>query len=322
MIYRALGKTNLQVSIIGFGASSLGDVFGEVSQKDGREAVDHAIESGVTLFDVSPYYGLTKAEERLGDALVGQRDAVVLATKCGRYGSDDFDFSAKTIVREFEQSLRRLKTDHVDLLQAHDIEFGDLDQIIHETVPAMRRLQDQGKVRFIGMTSYWPGLLARTAEQTGVDTVLNYCHSNLLMDDMKEELVPFADRTGIGILNASPLHMGLLGGGIVPDWHPAPEEVKAAATAVVNLCRSFGEDPARLALWACLQVPQVASTLIGMASRAQVKASCEALTYVPPPELLAAIHAKIKPVFNTVWPSGREINSGFERVKTSLGVQC
>lgn len=318
MFYRSLGKTNLQVSIIGFGASSLGGVFGEVSRTDGREAVDHAIESGVTLFDVSPYYGLTKAEERLGEGLVGQRDAIVLATKCGRYGSDHFDFSAKTIVREFEQSLRRLKTDHVDLLQAHDIEFGDMDQVVNETVPAMRRLQEQGKVRFIGISSYWPGLLARTAEQADVDTVLNYCHSNLLMDDMKQQLVPFAERTGIGLLSASPLHMGLLGGGEVPAWHPAPDEVKAVAADVVNLCRSFGEDPARVALWACLQVPHVSSTLIGMASRAQVKVSCEALEGAPPPSLLAVIRDRVGPVFNTVWPSGREINSDLQRVKTSL----
>ena len=219
---RTLGSTGLRVSSIGFGASPLGDVFGSVTVEDGRAAVHHAIDSGINLFDVSPYYGLTLAEERLGAALAGRRHEVVLATKCGRYGADDFDFSAAKVTQEFESSLRRLQTDYVDLLQVHDVEFGSVDQILHETLPALRRLQQQGKARFIGITGYWPHLLARIARAAPVDTVLNYCHANLLMDDMDRELAPLAAQLGFGLMNASPLHMGLLSGQPVPEWHPAP----------------------------------------------------------------------------------------------------
>jgi L-galactose dehydrogenase len=279
-------------------------VFGEVTPESARAAVGSAIDAGINLVDVSPYYGLTLAEERLGMALEGRRDAVVLATKCGRYGSAEFDFSAARVTREFEASLRRLRTDHVDLLQVHDVEFGDVRLIVEETLPAMRRLQDQGKVRFVGITGYWPGLLARMAEQVPVDTVLNYCHSNLLMDDMDRELVPVAQRLGIGLMNASPLHMGLLGGGAVPAWHPAPKAVREAAEQVVALCREYGVAPATLALHRCLQHEAVTSTFIGFMSEAQVEDALRALDFVPPAGLVEAVERAVRPVFNTVWASG------------------
>lgn len=308
MLYRTLGKTDLNVSVIGFGASTLGNVFGDVSTEDGRKAVHHAISCGITLFDVSPYYGLTMAEERLGAALLGVREQVVLATKCGRYGANQFDFSAQGITHELENSLRRLRTDRVDLLQAHDIEFGNIDQVVNETIPAMRLLQEQGKTRRIGITSYWPGLLAYVAERVSVDTVLNYCHSNLMMDDMSRELVPCVTRSGVGLLNASPLHMGLLGGQLPPAWHPAPANVRAAAEDVVALCRRFGQEPAIVALNACLRDPVVSSTVIGMANVAQVIASCAALDFMPSAELMMAIRQRIAPVFNTTWVSGLREN--------------
>jgi L-galactose dehydrogenase len=177
-------------------------------------------------------------------------------------------------------------------------------QVVEETLPALRRLQEQGKVRWIGVTGYWPGLLARIAEQTPVDTVLNYCHANLLMDDMERELVPATKRLGIGLLNASPLHMGLLGGGAVPAWHPAPAEVRGAAEAVVQLCDEHGVAPATVAMWHCLQQRDVASTFLGFQSVAQVDAALEALRFVPSPELLGAVEQIVQPVFNTVWASG------------------
>ena len=301
---RTLGSTGLRVSSIGFGASPLGDVFGSVTVEDGRAAVHHAIDSGINLFDVSPYYGLTLAEERLGAALAGRRHEVVLATKCGRYGADDFDFSAAKVTQEFESSLRRLQTDYVDLLQVHDVEFGSVDQIIHETLPALRRLQQQGKARFIGITGYWPHLLARIARAAPVDTVLNYCHANLLMDDMDRELAPLAAQLGFGLMNASPLHMGLLSGQPVPEWHPAPAEVKRIAEGVVALCRAQSVSPATLALHACLQNPAHASTFIGFKSAVQVDDALGALDFVPPAGLMECIRALVAPVFNTAWPSG------------------
>jgi L-galactose dehydrogenase len=302
--FQHLGSSHLEVSTIGFGASSLGNVFGEISAADAQRAVDAAIAQGINIFDVSPFYGLTLAEQRLGEALAGKRDDVLIATKCGRYGADEFDFSAATITREFESSLRRLRTDHVDILQAHDIEFGDIGKIVNETIPAMRRLQEQGKVRFIGLTGYWPGLLARVADETGVDCVLNYCHANLFVDDMAEHLACFAQRPGMGLFNASPLHMGLLGSRPIPDWHPASSTVRAAAVEVRRLCARYEVDPATLALSACLDHTSVTSTFIGISSEAEVTAACSALHWTPPEGFMQQVRAIVAPVRNTVWPSG------------------
>src|SRR5271163_2447332 len=164
MKYNRLGHTTLDVSSLGFGASPLGDVFERTAPAEGTRAIDTAIDLGINFFDVSPYYGHTLAEERLGAGLRGKRDRVVLATKCGRYGLDDFDFSRVRVKRSLEDSLLRLRTDYVDLLQAHDVEFGLREQVIEETVPAMRELQIEGKARYIGITGYPLKLLTRIAE--------------------------------------------------------------------------------------------------------------------------------------------------------------
>ena len=305
---RKLGKTNLEVSIIGFGASPLGNVFGDVRSVDANRAVELAIDQGINLFDVSPYYGLSLAEERLGQALVGKRSFVSLATKCGRYGVDRFDFSAQGITRNFEQSLRRLRTDYVDLLQAHDVEFGEVNQILGETIPAMQRLQDEGKVRYIGLTGYWPGLLARLASRANVDCVLNYCHANLFVQDIDLELVPAIRRTGIGFLNASPLHMGLLASETIPAWHPAPTEVRQAAVEVRAACKLYGVDPGTLGLHVCMNHPEVTSTVIGISSELEVAAACRALDWTPEKELMQIVRRIVQPVHNIVWPSGLDQN--------------
>jgi L-galactose dehydrogenase len=175
MEFRRLGRTDLQISVVGFGASPLGDVFRLIDTEEGRRAVHLAIEEGINFFDVSPYYGVTLAEERLGQALSGRRDKVILATKCGRYGFRDFDFSAQRVQSSVEESLGRLRTDYVDLLQAHDVEFGDVNQIIDEMVPAMPRLQQEGKARYIGISGYPLKVLMRIAEKVPVDGILSYC---------------------------------------------------------------------------------------------------------------------------------------------------
>ncbi len=304
MIYHPLGNTTIQVSTIGFGASALGDVFGAVTPAAALATVHYAIDSGINFFDVSPYYGLTLAEERLGDALQGRRHEILLATKCGRYGFDDFDFSAAAIKHRFEDSLRRLKTDYVDLLQVHDVEFGSIEQIIEDTLPAMRSLQQQGKVRMIGITGYWPHLLARMLKQVSVDTVLNYCHSNLLMDDMDTELTPLATELGVGLINASPLHMGLLSGGSIPDWHPAPPTIKDEAAKVVALCQAHGLRPPVVALNHCLSHPVAATTLVGFRSVLEIDDALLALNSVPEPTLMQQIRTITDPIKNSTWPSG------------------
>ena len=118
MEYRKLGQTDLNLSLIGFGSATLGDVFGKLDPGEAIRAVHLAVDNGINFFDSSPYYGITLAETRLGEALAGRRERVILATKCGRYGLDEFDFSAKRVIASMDESLRRLQTDYIDLFQA------------------------------------------------------------------------------------------------------------------------------------------------------------------------------------------------------------
>jgi L-galactose dehydrogenase len=308
MEYRKLGQTDLSLSLIGFGSSALGDVFGNIDSNDAIRAVHLSVDRGINFFDSSPYYGITLAETRLGEALAGRRQRVILATKCGRYGFADFDFSAKRVIASMDESLRRLQTDYIDLFQVHDVEFGDVQQILDETLPALRQLQQQGKARYIGITGYPPRLLRRMAEATPVDSILTYCHYNLLNQQMNEVLTPFTRERGIGLINASGLCMGLLTEHGPPDWHPAPREVRQAGKKAAEFCREHGTNISEVALRFCLDNPYVASTLIGIASSREVETSLKLLDASTDSEFLGQVEAVLAPVFNYDWPSGRPEN--------------
>jgi aryl-alcohol dehydrogenase-like predicted oxidoreductase len=168
LIYRTLGRTGLRVSVVGFGASPLGNEFGASDPAESCRAVSAAIDAGINYFDVAPYYGRTLAETRLGECLAGRRHEVVLATKAGRYDKalpEGFDFSAERIARSIDESLRRLRTDYIDVYQLHDIEFAHRAQILGETLPAMQRLKEAGKIRWIGITGYPPRAARRGGRQ-------------------------------------------------------------------------------------------------------------------------------------------------------------
>jgi len=236
---------------------------------------------------------------------VGKRHKIILATKCGRYGADQFDFSAKRIVASVDESLRRLKTDYIDLFQAHDVEFGEVNQVINETFPAMQKIREQGKVRFLGATGYPPKTLMRVAESFPVDTILSYCRFNLFIDDMDAVLTPFCKERNIGLINASGLHMGILTKEGAPSWHPAPREIQQAGRKVADLCESYDTAIATVALRFCLDHPYVSSTLVGMSTPEHVKRNLEPLQFENDPSLLKELKAIIAPVHNRVWPSGR-----------------
>jgi L-galactose dehydrogenase len=309
MEFRLLGSTGLNVSVLGFGASPLGDVFGRINADEGIRAVHCAIDLGVNFFDVSPYYGLTLAESRLGQALRGKRDRVILATKCGRYDEDEFDFSARRVAASVDESLRRLETDYLDLIHAHDIEFADRDQVIHETIPELRRLQAAGKVRHIGISGFTCDLLCDVATEAQVDTLLSYCRYNLLIRDMDERLTPLATQRKIGLINASPLLMGLLAPSGPPPWHPAPMSLRRASMKILELCRSHGVDPIFVALRFCLDHPYVATTLSGMSSAVQVEKNVNAQNFHNSAELMHKIEAIVEPMTNFIWYSGGKVSA-------------
>ena len=308
MRYKRLGKTDLDVSVIGFGAAPLGNEFGSIDEAEADRAVAFAIDNGINFFDTSPYYGRTLSETRLGKALEGRRDEVVLASKCGRYDVDQFDFSAARITRSVEESLGRLRTDRLDIFTAHDIEFGDREQIIHETIPAMRRLQEQGKVRFVGISALPIQILADVAKRGNVDTIITYCHFNLMVRDLDRWLTPTAQAQDIGLINAAALHLRILTREGPTPKHPAPPEVKAAGKKVVERLEEAGLDPAVAAVQYSLTHEYSASMLVGMSTVKEVRDNLSALEMEIPPEVMADIDALVEPVKDRLWPSGRPEN--------------
>ncbi|KAF3487629.1 hypothetical protein F2Q69_00057862 [Brassica cretica] len=214
MELRPLGNTGLKVSSVGFGASPLGSVFGPVAEVDAVATVREAFRQGINFFDTSPYYGGTLSEKMLGKglkALQVPRSDYIVATKCGRY-EEGFDFSAERVTKSIDESLERLQLDYVDILQCHDIEFGSLDQIVSETIPALQKLKREGKTRFIGITglplSIFTYVLDRVPPGT-VDVILSYCHYGV-NDSALVDLIPYLKGKGVGVISASPLAMGLL----------------------------------------------------------------------------------------------------------------
>ena len=304
MEYRKLGQTDLEVSVLGYGASPLGNEFEEIDVREGERAVHMAIDRGVNLFDTSPYYGRTLSEERLGRALGTRRKDIVLATKCGRYDVDSFDFSAERVRASIDESLRRLRTDYIDIFQMHDIEFVDREQVLGEALPVARELQKAGKCRYVGITALPLGILREVAERASVDSILTYARYNLMVDDLETALRPFCRERGIGLINASPLHLRILTERGAPSWHHASEEVKEAGTRVALLCRARGVDVSEVALKFCYDYPHTASVLVGMSKSRHVESNLRAFGFEYPEGLLDEIREIVEPVRNRVWPSG------------------
>ena len=277
MKYREIGRTGMKVSVLSFGASSLGGVFHAVKEKEAIEAVSAAIEGGMNFIDVSPYYGHYKAETVLGKALLSiPRDKYYLSTKVGRYGKDGvntWDYSAAKARESVFESMDRLHVDHIDLINVHDIEFADLGQVVSETLPALVELRDQGLVGHVGITDLQPENLKWVVEHVApgtVESVLNFCHY-CLNDDLLTDYFDFFESRGIGMINASPLSMGLLSTRGVPDWHPAPKALVAACARAAEYCREIAYPVEKLAIQYAVSNPRIATTLFSSANPENVR---------------------------------------------------
>ncbi|RKP57344.1 aldo/keto reductase [Cohnella endophytica] len=310
MKYRALGRTGLEVSALSFGASSLGSVFRPTDDGEAVRTVHAALDSGINYIDVSPYYGATKAEAVLGKA-IGEisRSRFYLSTKAGRYGMDEFDFSRAKIEASLEESLKRLKTDYVDILFLHDIEFVPPEIILEEAVPALNRLKEQGKIRFTGICGLPLELFERMIPQADVDAIISYCHYSL-NDTSLLDLLPLLATKEIGLVNASPLSMGLLGTRGTPDWHPASERLKETCLRAARLCVERGEDIAKLAVQFSTSNERVPTTLVSTANPDNIVKNAAWTDEPIDEELLSDVLRVLAPLRNETWKSGlREYNT-------------
>ncbi|XP_037075985.1 L-galactose dehydrogenase-like [Pollicipes pollicipes] len=277
MKYNRLGNTGMHVSEVSIGGVALGGLYGDFDRAECLRTVDLALRSGVNLIDTSPWYGQGKSEEFLGEALRDvPREAYYLATKVGRYDLDYagmFDFSAARVRRSVELSLRRLRLQHVDLLQVHDLEFcPDLETIVSETLPALQEMVDEGKARCIGITGYPVSTLKEVVKRSKVkiDSILSYSRNNL-HDDTLQSFLPFFQERNIAVIDAGATSMGLLSPNGPPAWHPASDLLKSTTLQLQQHCKSQGSDLTRLALRHFMTRPGVTSHLMGVVSRDQLK---------------------------------------------------
>ena len=302
---RVLGNTGVEVSVLSVGAAAMGGEFGPRRLEESVRTVHHAIDVGINYFDTSPYYGRTKSETVLGQALVGKRDQVVLSTKTGRFDAAEFDFSASRVRHEVDRSLRRLQTDHVDLLIAHDVEFADPAEVLNEGLPTLLELKKAGKTRFVGVSGLPLAVLDKVVDHIDVDFVLSYCHYSL----NDTALVPYAEKwrkKGLGVISASPLSMGLLTKQGPPDWHPSDDEIKRVVQKAADHCNAKEADLSFLSMQYAYQTPLVDTTMTGASRMATLEANIEALNTPIDATLLAEVEAILAPIKDKTWASGDE----------------
>ena len=296
---RQLGRTDLHLPILSFGASSLGAEFRQVTIDEALRSVHVALDCGLNFIDTSPFYGRGMSEVLLGIALKGvARDRYTLCSKLGRYDLTHFDFSARRVAESVDVSLHRLGTDHLDILLCHDIEFVPMQQIVDETIPALRQAQKSGKVRYLGFSGYPMKIFRFICEQIDVDCVLSYNQYTLQNTRFVDEVVPYLKERGVGVMNAGPFSARLLTNAPLPVWLKEPELVKQAARAAAAHCASKGIDIAKLALQFSIAHPDITTTISGSANPLNIQNWAKWAEEPLDEELLREVEAIFAPVKN------------------------
>ena len=200
--------------------------------------------------------------------------------------------------------MERLNVDHIDLINVHDVEFTELQKVAEETLPALVELRDKGVVGHVGITDLQPENLKWLVENTPegtVETILNFCHY-CLNDDLLLDYMDFFEEKGVGIINASPLSMGLLSQRGTPDWHPAPESLKEACARAAEYCNEKGYPIEKLAVQYSTSLnPRIATTLFSSANPVNVLKN---ISYVNEPvdmELVAKVRDIIGDQMRVRW---------------------
>jgi aryl-alcohol dehydrogenase-like predicted oxidoreductase len=315
MQFRTLGQTGLQLSWLSYGASSLGQEFRPVRLDEALQSVRVALDEGMNFIDTSPYYGRGLSECLLGIALRDvPRNRYYLGTKLGRYDRDHFDFSPRRVAESIDVSLHRLGVEHLDIVLCHDIEFVDMQQIVDETLPALRRIQQQGKVRFIGVSGYPMRMFRYVLDRADLDVILSYNHYTL-QNDMLAGLVPYLKQQGVGIINAAPFSARLLTNQPLPAWHKATAEVRTVCRQAAEYCHNQGVAIAQLALQYSLANADLATCIVGSANPQNVRRWIEWSRQPIDPMLLAEVQNILEPIHNWFYVEGRPENNDEQQAK-------
>ena len=309
MKFRPLGRTGLQLSWLTFGASSLGQEFRPVDLGEALRSVHAALDLGMNFIDTSPYYGRGMSECLLGIALRGvPRDRYLLGTKLGRYDVNHFDFSAKRVVESIDVSLHRMGVEHLDIILCHDIEFVDMAQIVNETLLALRKIKEQGKVRYIGISGYPMNAFRYVLDLTDLDVILSYNHYTL-QNTMLAEMVPYLKSKGVGVMNAAPFSARLLTNQPLPPWHKATPEVRALCKKAADHCAVRGVDIAQLAVQFSVANEDMTTCIVGSANPDNVRKWVAWADAPLDQNLLTEVLAILKPIHNWFYVEGRPENN-------------
>ncbi len=296
---RPLGNTGIQLPVISFGASSLGAEFRAITLDEAMQSTRVALDLGMNFIDTSPFYGRGMSEILLGMGLQDvPRDSYLLGTKLGRYSDIHFDFSAKRVEESVHVSLQRLKTDHLDVLLLHDVEFVSLPQIWEETLPALLKIKQQGKARAIGFSCYPLKTFHTVLDhiEDDIDCILAYNRYTLQNTTLETDLLPRLKTKGIGVIGAGPFSARLLTQAALPAWLKEPGEVKAAAREAARACAARGVDIAQLALQFACSHPDISTSVAGSANPDNIRKWAEWIKQPIDKELLAEVLAIFEPV--------------------------
>ncbi len=307
---RKLGQTELELPILSFGASSLGAEFRGVTLDEVFASVKTALDLGMNFIDTSPFYGRGMSEVLLGVALKDvPRDSYNICTKLGRFDIGHFDFSARRVAESVDVSLHRLGCGHLDIVLCHDIEFVPLQQIVDETLPALRKQQQAGKVRYIGFSGYPQKIYHAILAQTDVDCVMSYNQYTLQNTRFADETIPLLKNKKVGVMNAGPFAARLLTNSTLPTWFRDPTNVQQAARRGAEHCSSQGVDIAQLALQFCLLNEDITTTVAGSANPNNIRKWAEWAALPIDQELLAEVLQIFRPVKNVGHKEGLEENN-------------
>ena len=293
---RTIPGTGISLPVLGFGAAPIGNLYRQVPEQEAADAVAAAWEGGIRYFDTAPHYGLGLSERRIGAVLAGQdRGTYVLSTKIGRllrpnpspHGKDTEgfdvpddlirvrDYSRDGVLRSIEESLKRLRTDRIDIVYIHDPD-DYWTEAVEGAAPALSALRDEGVIRAWGAGMNQVGMLHRFVTETDLDVVMLAGRYTLLEQGAAADLLPACLERQVGVVNVGVFNSGLLSkerpaSDATYNYAPAPPELLDRANLLADICESHGTTLPAAALQFPYRHPAVTGVVLGMRTPDQVK---------------------------------------------------